>query len=45
MKKDLTKIFIDDIYSKPPKKIYETKETINNHFDKIWSTNLADFSD
>ena len=42
MKKDLSKIFIDEIYSKPPKKNYETKKTIYNHFDEIWSNDLAE---
>ena len=44
MKKDLTKIFIDEIYSKPPKKKYPTNK-IQNHLDEIWSIDLADFSD
>ena len=45
MKKDSTKIFIDEIYSSPPKKNYETKKIIYNHIDEIWSIDLADFSD
>ena len=45
MKKDLTKIFIDEIYSKPPKKNYSTNKIIYNHIDEIWSIDLADFSD
>ena len=45
MKKDLTKIFIDEIYSKPPKKNYPTNKIIYNHIDEIWSIDLADFSD
>ena len=44
-KKDLTKIFIDEIYSKPPKKNYPTNKLIYNHIDEIWSIDLADFSD
>ena len=43
--KDLTKIFIDEIYSKPPKKNYPTNKIIYNHVDEIWSIDLADFSD
>ena len=32
-KKDNNKTFLDEIYSKPPKKIYETKIIICNHID------------
>ena len=45
MKKDLTKIFIDEIYSSPPKKNYPTNKIIYNHVDEIWSINLADIID
>ena len=45
MKKGLTKIFIDEIYSKAPKKNYETNKITYNHIDEIWSIDLADFSD
>ena len=45
MKKDLTKIFIDEIYSTPPRKNYPTNKIIYNHIDEIWSIDLADFSD
>ena len=45
MKKDLTKIFIDEIYSSPPKKIYPTNKIIFNHIDEIWSVDLADMID
>ena len=45
MKKDLTKMFIDGIYSKPPKKNYETNKIFYNHIDESWSIDLADFSD
>ena len=45
MKKDLTKIFIDEIYSKPPKKHYETNIIVYNHNDEIWSIDLADMID
>ena len=31
-KRDLTKIFIDEIYMKPPKKNYETNKTINETY-------------
>ena len=42
MKKDSTKIFIDEIYSKAPKKNYPTNKQIHNHIDEIWSFDLAD---
>ena len=45
MKRDLTKIFIDEIYSKPPKKNYPTNKVIYNHADEIWSIDLADMID
>ena len=45
MKKDLTKIFIDEIYSKPPMRNYPTNKIIYNQIDEIWSIDLADFSD
>ena len=34
-KRDLTKIFIDEIYSSPPKKNYETNKTVYNLFDEV----------
>ena len=43
--KDLIKIFIDEIYSKPSKKIYETDKIVYNHLNEIWSFDLADSSD
>ena len=45
MKKDLTKIFLEEIYSKPPKKNYETNKVLYNHIDEIGSTDLADMID
>ena len=45
MKKDLTKIFIDEIHSKPPRKNFPTNKIIYNHIDEIWSIDLVDFSD
>ena len=44
-KRDSTKIFIDEIYSSPPKKNYPTNKIIYNHIDEIRSIDLADFSD
>ena len=43
MKRDLTKIFIDKIYSKPPRENYPTNKVLFNHIDEIWSIDLADF--
>ena len=45
VKKDLTKIFIDEIYSKPPSKNYPTNKIVYNHTDEIWSIDLADMID
>ena len=41
-KKDNNKTFIDEIYSTPPKKIFETNKILYNHIDAIWSLDLAD---
>ena len=45
MKKDLIKIFIDEIYSKPPLKNYPTNKIVYNHIDENWSIALADMVD
>ena len=45
IKKELTKIFIDEIYSKTPRKNYPTNKRVYNYVDEIWSIDLADFSD
>ena len=45
MKRDLMKILIDEINSKPPKKIYETNRNLYNHIDEIWSIDLAELID
>jgi len=45
IKNDLMKIFIDEIYSKPPKRNYETNKIVYNHIDEIWSIDLADMID
>ena len=44
-KRHPSKNFIVEIYSKAPKKIYETNRNIYNHFHEIWSIDLAGFSD
>ena len=45
IKKDLTKLFIDEIYSKPPRGNYPTNKIVYNHIDEIWSIDLADMID
>ena len=45
MKKDLTKNFIDEIYSIPPRKNYPTNKIVSNFVDEIWSIDLADMVD
>ena len=46
MKKiDLTKKFIDEIYSSPPKKNYPTNKIVYKSIDEIWSIDLADMID
>ena len=45
MKKDLIKIFIDEIHSSPPRKNYPTNKIVYNHIDEIWSIDLADMID
>ena len=42
---DLTKIFIDEVYSTPPRKTYPTNEIVYNHIDEIWSIDLPDMID
>ena len=42
---DLTKIFIDEIYSEPPLRNHPTNKIIYKHNDEIWSIDLADFSE
>ena len=44
-KKDNIRIFIDEIYSKPPLRNYPTNKIIYNHIDEIWSIDLADMVD
>ena len=45
IKRDLIKIFVDEIYSKPPLRNYPTKKIIFNHIDEIWSIDLVDMID
>ena len=39
------KIFINEIYSKPPKKFYPTNKTNVYHIDDIWSLDILDLED
>ena len=45
MKKDLTKLFTDEVYSKPPKKNYPTNKTMIKSIDDTWSSDLLDMND
>ena len=45
IKKDLIKIFVDEIYSKAPLRNYPTNKIVYNHIDEIWSIDLADMID
>ena len=45
MKKDLTKIFIDEIYSKPPMRNYPTNKTMIKSIDDTWSSDSLDMND
>ena len=39
------KIFINEIYSKPSKKVYATSKTDVYHIDDIWSLDILDLKD
>ena len=45
MKRDLTKTFIDEICSTPPKKNYPTNKTIIKSIDDTWSSDFLDMND
>ena len=45
VKKDKIKIFIDEIYSKPPNKIYPPNKTTIKSFDDTWSSDLLHMND
>ena len=42
MTQETIKIFIDGVYSKPPKKNYPTNRTVVYHIDVIWSLHTLD---
>ena len=44
-KNDNIKIFVDEIYSKPPKKNYPTNKIVYKNIDEIWSFDLVDMID
>ena len=44
-KKDLIKIFADEIYSKSPHKNYETNKTVIKSIEDTWSSDLLDMND
>ena len=37
--------FMNEIFSKPPKKIYMTDKTVVHHIDDIWSLDISDLED
>ena len=39
------KVFINEIYSKPPKRNYPTNKTDVYHIDDIWSLDILDLKD
>ena len=39
------KVFINEIYSKPPKKYYATNKIDVYHIDDIWSLDILDLKD
>ena len=39
------KVFVDEVYSKPPKKNYPTNKTDVYHIDVIWSLDILDLKD
>ena len=45
MKRDLIRIFIFEIYSKPPVGNYPTNKIVHNHNNEKWSIDLADMID
>ena len=45
MTQKTNKIFIDEIYSKPPKKNYPTDKTEVNSIDYIWTLDNLDLKD
>ena len=45
IRKDLIKIFINEICSRPPNKNYETNKTMIKSIDDTWSSDLLDMND
>ena len=42
MKRKLTEVFIDEVYSKPPMKNYPTEKALIKSIDYTWSSDLLD---
>ena len=45
MKRELIKIFIDEVCSQSAKKNYDTNKTKNKSLDDTWSSDLLDMND
>ena len=45
MKKDLSKILMNELCNKAPRRNYKTNKIIYNHIDETWSIDLADMID
>ena len=45
MTRNTIKIFINEIYSEPPKKKYPTNKTNVYHIDDMWSLDTLDLKD
>ena len=45
VKRDSTRIFIDEIYSNPSKKNYSTNKVMIKSIDDTWSSDLLDMND
>ena len=45
IRRDLAKLFIDEIYSSPPKNVHPTNKTIIRSIDDTWSSDILDMND
>ena len=45
MKRDLTKVFTDEVYSKTPMRKHPINRIVYNHIDEKWSIDLVDVVD
>ena len=39
------RVFINEMFSKPPRKIYATNKTVVHHIDDIWSLDILELKD